>query len=462
MNRCNRLIVDCTDLVHYGGNTGIQRTERNLINHLQQLSKDYQIPLKLAAFHSAYGFVEIPSLQNSQEAIGYVRSVAAAAREPWRAKRLLKTIFLDQGNAGFLDGLWSTWWRFPIATLLVATLSPLIIFAVIAATHLKNRLTIASNDVFVILGSSWWADGYETVVSKLRSNGVAIVVLIYDTIPITHPTLCDTLVVQKYSNRFPSLLRDAALIFTISQDTANSILKNGSDSLPCGTSVIPIQLGFELDLREASSSVRPAVLSFFGGGTPVFISVGTLEPRKNYDFLMDVFETAWKDAPSIRLAIIGKYGWRAEATRTRLIDRQKENPNFFWFDDLNDTELEFAYRNASALVFPSMAEGFGLPIVEALSYHCPVLASDIAVFREIGAEYCAYFSIEDPSGLVELVQQTAKYGSVPGIANPSCFTWPTWRQSAGQLMEILKTRFTIVGDADFISEPKQDCYETRD
>ncbi len=73
--------------------------------------------------------------------------------------------------------------------------------------------------------------------------------------------------------------------------------------------------------------------------------------------------------------------------------------SLFWLNDATDTELAFCYRNARALVYPSIIEGFGLPLVEALYYGCPVLASDIPVFHEIGGDHCTYFSLESSAQL---------------------------------------------------------------
>ena len=65
-----------------------------------------------------------------------------------------------------------------------------------------------------------------------------------------------------------------------------------------------------------------------------------------------------------------------------------------WFD-LSDTSLEHAYSHASALVFPSYVEGFGLPLVEAMQRGLQAMGSDIPVFREIGGEFMAYFDLEE-------------------------------------------------------------------
>ena len=76
----------------------------------------------------------------------------------------------------------------------------------------------------------------------------------------------------------------------------------------------------------------------------------------------------------------------------------------FWFKDLSDAELAYCYRHARGLISASLGEGSGLPLIEALASGLPVLASDIAVFREIGGEAIRYFAVSDDAALAEHVR----------------------------------------------------------
>jgi alpha-1,2-rhamnosyltransferase len=97
--------------------------------------------------------------------------------------------------------------------------------------------------------------------------------------------------------------------------------------------------------------------------------------------------------------------------------------------------LDFAYRHAAALLFPSRCEGFGLPLVEAMRYGLPVLASDIPVFREIGSDYPRFFDA-DAHGALEHALRQLELGLEPtaGIRRMPR-AWLSWQESAQLLLQ---------------------------
>jgi alpha-1,2-rhamnosyltransferase len=107
----------------------------------------------------------------------------------------------------------------------------------------------------------------------------------------------------------------------------------------------------------------------------------------------------------------------------------------FWFEDGSDAELDFAYRHAAALIFASRFEGFGLPLVEAMQYGLPVLASDIPVFREIGGDYPDFFQPGDELAIYDAVRRFAdsRISSPNKTRTPK--PWPSWTDSARMLLE---------------------------
>lgn len=123
----------------------------------------------------------------------------------------------------------------------------------------------------------------------------------------------------------------------------------------------------------------------------VFIQpVGTIEGRKNHQLLLSV----WKDlvARSMastsssavpRLVVVGRRGWQAEEVFA-LLDQHDFQGHVIEAGPQADAQLAQEIRGARALLFPSFAEGFGMPMVEALAAGVPVIASDLEVFREVG------------------------------------------------------------------------------
>ena len=114
-----------------------------------------------------------------------------------------------------------------------------------------------------------------------------------------------------------------------------------------------------------------------------------------------------------------------------------ENGNrLFMLNYVNDHELAYCYDHAKALIFPSSHEGFGLPIVEALNRKLAVMASDIPVHREVGANRCVYFSLDSPENLAQLIIQYEKEGVLRGIESTESLHWPNWSESCREMIEM--------------------------
>ena len=78
----------------------------------------------------------------------------------------------------------------------------------------------------------------------------------------------------------------------------------------------------------------------------------------------------------------------------------------FWFDEVSDADVAYAYRHATSLIFASLSEGFGLPLVEAAKFGLPIIASDITVFREIAGDAASYFEALDAEFLAARLRES--------------------------------------------------------
>ena len=131
------------------------------------------------------------------------------------------------------------------------------------------------------------------------------------------------------------------------------------------------------------------------------------------------------------------------------VERHRElGKRLFCFTDLNDAELDYSYARSKALVYPSIAEGFGLPIVEALQHGRPVLASDTPVHREVGGDFCEYFSLSSPRILAERIADWECRGWSPRVRDAATYQALTWRESCQQLFRTcLQLAATAGGEA---------------
>jgi glycosyltransferase involved in cell wall biosynthesis len=210
----------------------------------------------------------------------------------------------------------------------------------------------------------------------VRRRNVRPVHLIHDLIPITHPQFCRDGELERHQRRMRGALQSAAGIVTNSANTFDA-LKSFADLE-----------GLKMPPAIVAWPGTPALIpsSPVHQDRPTFVILGTIEGRKNHNLLLAVWRElleASGDGPHPLLVIVGRRGWQADEVFSQL-DRGAFAGMVREAGPLNDQELADLLSGARALLFPSFAEGYGIPLVEALAFGVPVIASDLPVFREIG------------------------------------------------------------------------------
>jgi glycosyltransferase involved in cell wall biosynthesis len=157
---------------------------------------------------------------------------------------------------------------------------------------------------------------------------------------------------------------------------------------------------------------------------PYLLHVGACTPRKNIELLLQVFAAARQRVPELNLVQIG--GPWTDAQRT-YIEQQKLAPFILQRRGISRDELASLYANATAVLVPSLAEGFGIPVIEALACGAPVIASDIPVLREVGFEgvrFCSLIEVSEwPQAIEELCATGARPSSETRDRIRARYTW---------------------------------------
>ncbi len=211
-----------------------------------------------------------------------------------------------------------------------------------------------------------------------QAAGVRPVYMVHDLIPITHPEYCRAGEAQRHAQRMRNMLSSAVGIIGNSQATLDDLQAFAASDFPDMPPRIAAPLGTEMQPGTSVRRERPE--------RPTFVMLGTIEGRKNHLMLLQIWarlvRTYGPDAP--RLLVIGQRGWECEQV-VDLLDRSETlRGAVIEIGHCTDAELNAHLAGARALLFPSLAEGYGLPLVEALTAGAPVIASDLPVFREIG------------------------------------------------------------------------------
>jgi alpha-1,3-rhamnosyl/mannosyltransferase len=171
-----------------------------------------------------------------------------------------------------------------------------------------------------------------------------------------------------------------------------------------------------------------------------FLFVGTLQPRKNLAMLVSAFERLPPERRYGRqLVIAGRCGWGVDALRESL-ERRRSEGEVVWLDHVDDDRLRDLYAGAGTFVFPSLAEGFGLPLLEALGAGLPVIASDLEVLREVAGGLACYLPAGDADGWTAALEAAATSTPDPAAVAPR-LAWALrfdWTRCAASTVEVYR------------------------
>ncbi|WP_321871295.1 glycosyltransferase family 4 protein [Burkholderia ubonensis] len=282
---------------------------------------------------------------------------------------------------------------------------------------------------------------------RFREKGVGVFFVVYDLIPLLYPEwfegtnawfegndylklfnywfecvseesdgmICISDAVRKdvisWLERFPPARQDQPKLeyFHLGSDISESLPSRG----------LPVNA---LDLLERLKS------------STTFLMVGTLEPRKGHELALDAIEKLWADGQNVTLVFVGRAGWKIEHLTERIRHHPELNKRLFWLDGISDEYLREVYMASSALLALSLAEGFGLPLVEAAHFKLPLVVRDIPVFREICRNTPTYFSGQSSEELKDLLVAWLAKREAGQCSPPDGMEALSWPDSAKQLM----------------------------
>lgn len=435
-----RLLVECTYVFeHPSANSGIQRVVRNVIQQLPGADETVECIPVVMINGRLYEVKSLAPLKSTKlDLMGLRVKLEQWANTFWLRHRAVERRW-PFNRSHFTRRVLYVGCR--LTAFACLSLPMRLLERVLKGQQIPERcvpLAHRAGDQLVLLDSSWHANFFP-LAEQLKREGVGIISVIYDLIPLTHPQFCDAGLVKVFNDWFDWIARTADGYVAISTTIRDQV----REEMLCriGTQQVGqrwfdyFYLGSELDLSEADAKVDRGLLDMFQTTDPVFLMVSTIEPRKNHAYLLEAFELAWATGSKARLCIVGKIGWKCDALIERIRQHPELNRRLFMYNSLSDKSLEHAYSHATALVFPSHVEGFGLPLVEAMQRKLPAMASDIPVFREIGGDYMAYFDLANPQSLSDLVTGMERSGEFPAALGLEQWRWLSWREASAQLVE---------------------------
>lgn len=301
-----------------------------------------------------------------------------------------------------------------------------------------DRLGHGAGDIHLMLDSSWGLPHIQR--PRLQDAlvlGQEVIHGVHDIGPLTMPAMTVPGMPSVFAEWFRFILGHSTGIVCVSRATADEVdAMIRAIRLPRPMKIGYIQLGADF----ADGTAGETWLDM-PGDAPVFLMVGTIEPRKGHALVLDAFDRYWEAGGQGRLLMIGHRGWNTRLLDLRLQNHPQRGTRLFVHSNVSDAQLRSAYDRADALIMASYLEGFGLPVVEAGHLGCPVILSDLPVFREVakGARQVDFFPAGDVQALAACLQRTGRRLARPHAADATApaKSWPDWQGTAQQLHDII-------------------------
>jgi glycosyltransferase involved in cell wall biosynthesis len=254
---------------------------------------------------------------------------------------------------------------------------------------------------------------------------VPLIVTVHDAAPLLFPETSTRRGRRFHARGFAAAAKRADLVIAVSHAAADEVAAH--TAIPRDRMRV-IHHGVDQEIAD-DGAVAQARAALGLGADPYVLWVGTLEPRKNVGVLIEAFGAVAREGDlAHRLVVVGPRGWsgtadvvreRAEALGGRVV----------LTGSVGSGALRALYRGADVFAFPSLHEGFGMPLLEAMAQETAVVCSDLAVFHEVAGEAARYVAPNDVDGWAQALavlctDDEARAGlAVAGRARASTFTW---------------------------------------
>ena len=277
------------------------------------------------------------------------------------------------------------------------------------------------------------ADGCDVLLSAVTIApariGLPYVSVVHDLTPISHPEWHRRRTVVAFLPWIERTLAGAERVIAVSRSTAAEIAARFPEIR--GKTIV-IEHGVDPRFSPAGApGESEAVRAEFTRGRPFFLYLGTLEPRKNVGALIAACERLWRERrarPDLLLA--GSGGWKSEGLLAR-IARSPFRDKIHRIGWVSADSAPALLRAAEAFCYPSHAEGFGLPVLEAMACGTPAVVSTAPALREVAGDAALAVPPTDPAALADALARVLEDDALRrrladrGVARARSFRWST-------------------------------------
>jgi len=441
------ICVDVTTLVHWHRPAvGIVRVEQQLCRWLMDESP---AELHFVVYHQARAqFSELTraAVQSHLQRLdnfGTPQAVAQAAAPPSLEDRLAQTALK-------LLAFMPKRWRLPVFNQLLKA-QPVVKRLITRAHRLRHILKslgqahpapaaaesqpyeLPRGSVYVSLGLDWNYKDMAQLYRIKQARNLKMLLFCYDIIPIRLPHLCVADVSRQFAHYFVDLAWCADLVMCISESSQrdlNAFLSAMCVPLP-RTEVI--RLG--ADILPGEGQISEGISRYTN--KPYILFVSTIERRKNHEILYRAYTRLAEEGIELpQLIFVGMSGWGVGEMHADIALDPRTRNLIHAFNHVNDAELAHLYQHASFTAYPSLYEGWGLPVAESLAYGKFCISSNTSSLPEVGEQWVDYL---DPWDLPAWVERLRHYITHPqevaqrNAAIRAGYRPHAWRQTAQEI-----------------------------
>jgi glycosyltransferase involved in cell wall biosynthesis len=258
------------------------------------------------------------------------------------------------------------------------------------------------------------------------------VVTVYDCWALLNPTECSP-VINHSMNALRRSIQTGAVIHSSSHATSLTLRE-----LFPQARIETIHLGTP-PRRDVASSLRPSALADFGNA-PFIVAVGTVEKRKNYRNLVKAFAIAAHEVPELQLVIAGSAGDDSQELNQSLELLPADiAQRIHMIGRVSDENIAWLYQQATAMAYPSLDEGFGFPLLEAMSEQLPIVGSTRGSIPEVAGSAALLVDPLDINALAEAITRVVTDSSLQSqlqLAATDQYNKFSWEKTANQLINL--------------------------
>lgn len=278
---------------------------------------------------------------------------------------------------------------------------------------------------------------YITQLADWRRAGASLHFVVYDLLPLTRPDWFEPATTRQFSAWLDTIMSLADQALCISDEVAQEFRRRAIGTPAHGRLDIGrLHLSGDIAGSLPSVGLSPEVIAALdrARSRASMLMIGTIEPRKGLDRVLDAFELLWESDPleAPDLIVVGKRGWKTAALQERIRNHAEHGRRLHWLEEVSDEALTGFYEASLGVVVASYDEGFGLPAVEASFHGKWVLARDLPVFREHRLNNARYFSDDSPRALSRAVLELAR---IAKAGPPPQTNAPKWQWCVDRLIE---------------------------